>query len=176
MSTKRIALLSVLMALGIVLNGLENVILPWTILPIPGAKIGLANTVFLVLLLLVDFKTTLTLSILRIIIVSALTGTIGTPVFPLSLGGAVLSLSLMKLSRLALGEKLSLIGLSIIGAIGHNLGQLGVLMVLPGLFPGISALYLLLPGLLLMAIPAGMITGWVVKIIYPTIAREWRNL
>lgn len=173
MSTKRVALLSVLMALGIVLNGLENVLLPWSILPVPGAKIGLANIVSLLILLLVDLKTALTLSILRIIIVSALTGTIGTPVFPLSLGGAVLSLLLMKLFK-SLGDKLSLIGLSIIGAIGHNLGQLAVLMVLPGFFPGFSALYLL-PGLLLMAIPAGMITGWVVKIIYPTIAREWRN-
>lgn len=175
MSTKKIALLSVLMALGIVLNGLENVLLPWTILPVPGAKIGLANIVSLLILLLADLKTALTLSILRIIIVNALTGTIGTPVFPLSLGGAVLSLSLMKLARSALGEKLSLIGLSIIGAIGHNLGQMAVLTVLPGLFPGFSALYLLLPGLLLLVIPAGMITGWVVKIIYPTIAREWRN-
>jgi heptaprenyl diphosphate synthase len=136
----------------------------------------LANIVFLIILLLVDFKTTLTLSILRIIILNALTGTLVTPVFLLSLGGAVLSLSVMKLSRLALGEKLSLIGLSIIGAIGHNLGQLLVLMVLPGLFPGISALCLLLPGLLLMAVPAGMLTGWVVKLIYPTIAREWRNI
>ncbi|NLW47000.1 MAG: heptaprenyl diphosphate synthase [Firmicutes bacterium] len=176
MSTKKIALLSVLMALGIVLNGLENLFLPWSILPAPGARVGLANIVFLIILLLANFKTTLTLSLLRIIILNALTGTLATPVFPLSLGGAVLSLSLMKLSRLALGEKLSLIGLSIIGAIGHNLGQLLVLMVLPGLFPGISALYLLLPGLLLMAIPAGMITGWVVKLIYPTIAREWRNI
>jgi heptaprenyl diphosphate synthase len=175
MSTKRVALLSVLMALGIVLNGMENVLLPWSILSVPGAKIGLANIVSLLILLLVDLKTALNLSILRIIIVSVFTGTIGTPVFPLSLGGAVLSLSLMKLSRSALGENLSLIGMSIIGAIGHNLGQLAVLMVLPGLFPGFSALYLLLPGLLLMAIPAGMITGWVVKIIYPTIAREWRN-
>lgn len=176
MSTKRIVLLSVLTALGIVLNGLENLLLPWTILPVPGARIGLANIVFLIILLLANFKTTLTLSILRIVILGALTGTLATPVFPLSLGGAVLSLSLMKLTRLILGDKLSLIGLSIIGAIGHNLGQLTVLTVLPGLFPGISVLYILLPGLLLMAVPAGMITGWVAKLIYPAIAREWRNI
>ncbi len=175
MSTKRIVMLSVLMALGIVLNAMENVFLPWTILPIPGARIGLANIVFLMMLLLENFKLTLTLSVLRIFILGALTGTIATPVFPLSLGGAVLSLLLMKIARLALGDKLSLIGLSIIGAVGHNLGQLVVLSMLPGLFPGFTALYLLLPGLLLMAIPAGMITGWVVERIFPTIAREWRN-
>ncbi len=176
MSTKRFVMLSVLMALGIVLNVMENLFLPWTILPIPGARIGLANTVFLIILLLENFKTAITLSILRIVILGALTGTLATPVFPLSLGGAVLSLILMKLFRLVLRDKLSLIGFSIIGAIGHNLGQLLVLSMLPGLFPGISALYLLLPGLLLMAIPAGMITGWVVERIYPTIVREWRNI
>ena len=175
MSTKKIVLLSALMALGIVLNAMENLFLPWTILPIPGARIGLANIVFLIILLLENFKTALTLSIIRILILGALTGTIATPVFPLSLGGAVLSLFFMKTTRLFLGEKLSLIGLSIIGAIGHNLGQLLVLTMLPGLFPGLSALYILLPGLLLMAIPAGMFTGWVAERILPTIAGEWRN-
>ncbi len=175
MSTKRIVMLSVLMALGIVLNAMENLFLPWTILPIPGARIGLANIVFLIILLLENFKTAMTLSILRTLILGALTGTLATPVFPLSLGGAVLSMLLMKISRLALGDKLSLIGLSIIGAVGHNLGQLLVLSLLPGLFPGISVLYLL-PGLMLLAIPAGMITGWVVERIFPTVAREWRNI
>lgn len=176
MSTKRIVMLSVLMALGIVLNGMENIFLPWTILPIPGARIGLANIVFLIILLLENFKTAMTLSILRVFILGVFTGTLATPVFPLSLGGAVLSMLLMKIFRLALGDKLSLIGLSIIGAVGHNLGQLLVLSMLPGLFPGISVLYLLLPGLLLLAIPAGMITGWVVERIFPTVAREWRNI
>ena len=175
MSTKKIVLLSALMALGIVLNAMENLFLPWSILPIPGARIGLANIVFLMILLLENLKTALILSIVRILILGTLTGILATPVFPLSLGGAVLSLFLMKITRQVLGDKLSLIGLSIIGAIGHNLGQLLVLTMLPGLFPGLSALYILLPGLLLMAIPAGMITGWVVERVLPTIAREWRN-
>lgn len=175
MSTKKIVLLSALMALGIVLNAMENLFLPWSILPIPGARIGLANIVFLMILLLENLKTALILSIVRILILGTLTGILATPVFPLSLGGAVLSLLLMKITRQVLGDKLSLIGLSIIGAIGHNLGQLLVLTMLPGLFPGLSALYILLPGLLLMAIPAGMITGWVVERVLPTIAREWRN-
>lgn len=175
MSTKKIVLLSALMALGIVLNAMENLFLPWTILPIPGARIGLANIVFLIILLLENLKTAMILSIVRILILGTLTGILATPVFPLSLGGAVLSLLLMKITRQVLGDKLSLIGLSIIGAIGHNLGQLLVLTMLPGLFPGLSALYILLPGLLLMAIPAGMITGWVVERVLPTIAREWRN-
>ncbi len=175
MSTKKIVLLSALMALGIVLNAMENLFLPWTLLPIPGARIGLANIVFLIILILENFKTAMTFSIIRILILGVLTGTLVTPVFPLSLGGAVLSLFLMKISRLVLGDKLSLIGLSIIGAVGHNLGQLLVLMILPGLFPGLSALYIFLPGLLLMAIPAGMITGWVAERVLPTIAKEWRN-
>jgi len=175
MSTKKMVILSVLVALGIVLNVLENILLPWTILPVPGARIGLANIVFLIILLLDGLKTSLILSTLRIIILGILTGTLATPVFPLSMGGAVLSLILMKIARVALKDKLSLIGLSVIGASGHNLGQLLVLTMIPGLFPGISALYLLLPGLLLMAIPAGMFTGWIVERILPTIAREWRD-
>lgn len=175
MTTKKMVLLSALTALSIVLNWLENLFFPWTVLPVPGFKLGLANVVFLVVLLLSGFTTALSLSILRVLVVGLFSGTLVTVVFPLSLGGAVLSLVLIKIARVVGGEKFSLMGLSVIGAVGHNLGQVAVLTVIPGLFPQWTVAYLLLPTLILLAIPAGLVTGWVARQILPVILREWED-
>lgn len=175
LKTKKIVLLSVLTALSIVLNWMENLIFPWTVLPIPGAKIGLANAVFLIIFLLSGIGTALSLSIIRVIILALFTGTIATVMFPLSLGGAVLSLLLIWLARRFWGAKLSLIGLSILGAVGHNLGQIGVLLAMPGLFPGISVFYFIMPVLMLLAIPAGLITGWIAAQAFPAVKAEWED-
>jgi heptaprenyl diphosphate synthase len=176
MNTKKIAALSAFTALSIVLNWMENTFFPWSVLPIPGVKIGLANVVFLIIFLLAGFSVAMTLSFLRVLVIGIFSGTIATVVLPLSLGGAVLSLVMIKISRMVAGERLSIIGLSILGAVGHNLGQFGVLALLPGLFPGLSITYLLLPTLILLAIPAGMITGWIAGQLLPTLEREWEGL
>lgn len=173
MTTKKILLLSMLTAFSIVLNWMENVFFPWTILPIPGVKIGLANALFLTVLLLAGFRLALALSVIRVVILAILTGTVVTVMFPLSLGGAVGSILFMALARFFFKEKLSLIGLSILGAIGHNFGQFLILTLIPGLFPGFTALYLIVPGLLGLSVPAGVITGWIARQIYPSLAKEW---
>lgn len=175
MTTKKILLLSVLIAFSIVLNWMENIFFPWTILPIPGVKIGLANALFLTVLILAGFKLALILSVTRVIILAFLTGTLATVMFPLSLGGAVGSILIMALARFFFKEKLSLVGLSILGAVGHNFGQFTVLTLIPGLFPGMSALYLIVPGLLGLSVPAGIITGWIAVQIHPSLAREWEQ-
>ncbi|HOP75590.1 MAG TPA: Gx transporter family protein [Bacillota bacterium] len=175
MKTKQLVLMSILIALSIVLNWMENVFFPWTVLPVPGAKLGLANAVFLILLLVDGWVTALTVSVLRVIILALITGTLVTVMLPLSLGGAVVSVLLMQLVWLVTRKQVSLIGLSMVGAVGHNLGQFAVLSF-TNLFPGLSGLFYILPGLLLLSIPAGMITGWIAKQIYPVIKREWEGL
>jgi heptaprenyl diphosphate synthase len=175
MTTKRMVLLSALAALSVVLNWIENMIFPWAVLPIPGVKLGLANLVFLIILVVDTMGTALAVSLIRVVMVSLFTGTIASPVFPLSLGGAALSICLMQTVRVVFGRRLSIIGVSICGAVGHNLGQLLVLMLLPGLFPGLASVYLLLPGLLLMSVATGIATGWVARQVLPAVEREWRT-
>ncbi len=175
MTTKRMVLLSALVALSVILNWIENTIFPWTMLPIPGVKLGLANLIFLIILMIDTMGTAMAVSLIRVVVVSLFTGTIASPVLPLSLGGAVLSICLMQAVRSLFGPRLSIIGVSICGAVGHNLGQLLVLMWLPGLFPGLAAVYLLLPGLLLMSVVTGIATGWVARQVLPVVEREWRT-
>lgn len=177
MSIKKMTLLCTLVALGIVLNQIENVIFPWTILPIPGAKLGLANVVFLVMLPLAGFKYSLSASLLRVLMVAVISGTLATIIFPLSFGGAFLSICLMQIFYYLFRERIGFVGLSIVGAVGHNLGQLFVLVLIPTIFPGWSAFWcFFLPMLLLLALPAGLITGWIAQKIYPTLKREWEKI
>ena len=123
------------------------------LLPLPGAKLGLANLATLVALELDGPGTAALVSFLRVLIAAIFGGTVGAVAFWLSLGGAALSLVGMCAARFLPG--IGTVGVSIIGAVCHNLGQLAVLgLVLPN-----AGTILFLPWLILLAIPAGLATG-----------------
>lgn len=117
--TKKTTLLSILTALAIVLSYVEMLLPP--IMPtIPGIKIGLANIIAILLLYDFSFKDALMVSIIRVLIVSVLFGSILTLAY--SLTGAVLSLIIMLLFKKI--NRFSTVGVSIAGGITHNLGQI----------------------------------------------------
>ena len=86
----------------------------------PGAKLGLSNIITLISLIILGIKDTFIILTVRIILSSIFTGPISYLLF--SIGGAYLSLIFMYLASKV--KDLSIIGVSIIGAIGHNIGQL----------------------------------------------------
>jgi heptaprenyl diphosphate synthase len=174
MTTRKHLLMSIMIALGVVLNWMENLFFPWTALP-AGVKIGLANAIFLIFLLIAGFRLALTLSLVRVILLAFFSGTIATVMFPLSLGGAIISIGAMAFAHWLAQDKLSMVGLSVIGAIGHNCGQIIALISIPAIFPGLTSIYMILPGLLMLSIPAGMVTGWIASQLYPVIAKEWEE-
>ena len=121
---KRICILSMLLAMAIVLNMVE------TLIPIfiPGVKLGLANII--ILIMLYEFKPTeaLIVNLLRIIIVGLIRSTLLSPTFLMSLTGGILSYLLMLLfSR---GKIFSPIGVSVLGAVGHTVGQIVIAIIL----------------------------------------------
>lgn len=134
---------------------LENTLLPLfrLALPLPGAKLGLANLATLAALEMDGFGAGLTVSLLRVILAAIFGGLLGAFAFWLSLGGALLSLLGMAAARRLPG--ISLIGVSVAGAVCHNLGQLAVLRLL---MPNAATL-VFLPWLILLALPAGLATG-----------------
>lgn len=86
----------------------------------PGAKIGLSNIITLISLLTLGLKETFIIVTVRVILSSIFAGPLSYLLF--SIGGSYLSLILMYLcSRL---KDISTIGISIVGAVGHNIGQL----------------------------------------------------
>ena len=90
---------------------------------IPGAKLGLANTVSLLTLAVYGLKEGIIVSILRVILGSLIAGTFLGLTFMLSMSGAVAS-TLVMAFLLRYVKGLSIVGVSVVGAVTHNISQL----------------------------------------------------
>ncbi len=123
--TKRIAILGVLTAVALVLSYLEA-ILPPIYAAVPGVKVGLPNVVVILILYRFGAKEAAMVSFLRVFIVALLFGNAMTLAY--SIAGALLSLFLMMLFKKL--DLFSAVGVSIIGGIAHNVGQIIVAMLL----------------------------------------------
>ncbi|MBR0535594.1 MAG: Gx transporter family protein [Clostridia bacterium] len=123
--TKKIAILGVLTSVALVLSYLEAIIPP-IYSAVPGIKVGLPNIVIILVLYRFGFKQAISVSLMRVFIVALLFGNAMTLAY--SLSGAILSLLAMVLFRRI--DKFSQVGVSIIGGVMHNLGQVLVAIVL----------------------------------------------
>ena len=154
--TKKLVLSSILIALGIGLQIAESMFpIP---VNIPGGKLGLANIVTVVILYAFDAKTALLCAILRSFLGSILYGGVTSAIY--SVSGAVFAWVMMILAKRVSNGKLTQIGVSVIGAVSHNMAQvfvaslvlsnvwiftylpiLGVASCITGVFTGYSARY-----------------------------------
>jgi heptaprenyl diphosphate synthase len=148
-STKKLCALSAAVALAMILSFVESQIPP--IVPIPAVKIGLANVVTVFLLYTFGWKEAGAVSLVRIGLSSIL---FGSPVSMLySLSGAVLSFLLMLLfQRLKL---FSAIGVSIVGGVFHNVGQI----ICAAFILGTATIVVYLPVLLISGVIGGIAVG-----------------
>ncbi|MEE0927584.1 MAG: Gx transporter family protein [Acutalibacteraceae bacterium] len=122
MKAKRITLLSLFCALAMIMSYLESLI-P---LPLPfGIKVGLPNIIIVFILYRVGAVSAFAVSIVRVILVSLLFGNALSLLY--SLAGAVLSLTLMIILKSI--KSFSTVGVSVIGGIAHNAGQIIVACV-----------------------------------------------
>ena len=119
-STKKIVRLSLFLALGVVLNIIES-LLP-VLIPVPGVKLGIANTVGLIVLYYYGPKEYTLIGLLRVILVALLRTGIGSISFILSLSGWFLSTLFVLLINLT--KKVSIYGLSMSSAVMHGVGQI----------------------------------------------------
>ena len=90
--TKRLVLLAMLTAVAMILSYVES-LLPSV--GIPGVKMGLANIAVIFALFRFGWKEAAALSLVRVVLVSLLFGSVGAMLY--SLAGAVLSLAVMAL-------------------------------------------------------------------------------
>ena len=157
MEIKKYTRLSMLLALSVVLNIVENMIPIFNGTMVPGVKLGLANIVVLFVLYKYSFKEAFSLSIIRVFLVGILRTGLFSVAFWFSLGGASLSILAMYLAKKI--TKLSLVGISIIGSIFHSFGQI----IVTSFFLGSTSAFAYLPIILLFAVPTGIITGIICK-------------
>lgn len=121
---KKIAMCGVLIALAMILSYLESLV-PISF-AVPGIKLGLANLVTIIALIRLGLGTTIIISLGRIVLSGILFG--NPVVIVYSLAGAFLSILVMCIARAL--RIFSVTGISVCGAVSHNLGQLLVAALL----------------------------------------------
>jgi heptaprenyl diphosphate synthase len=155
-SARRLATLGLLLAAGLTLYAVESV-LPS---PFPFLRIGLANVVTVVAILMLGTADALAVTVLRVLIASVLVGTFLGPAFSLAMAGGVAATVVMGLAARWALPPLSVVGVSLLGALSHNIAQLGVI---GGLYTGVGPVMTLLPAALLVSAAAGLGTGLVAR-------------
>ncbi|MBQ2752883.1 MAG: Gx transporter family protein [Firmicutes bacterium] len=155
--SKRIAYYGLFAALAIIVGYIEAMFpLP---VGIPGVKLGLANVVVLTALYVLDVKSAFYISLVRIFISALLFKGFGSLIF--SASGALLSFIIMSL--IYRFKSVSPIGVSILGGIAHNIGQL----IAAGIVISNLKIVYYVPVLLLSGVITGFLTGLVVKYVVP---------
>lgn len=144
-----VATYGMLISLAFIFSYLEAMIpIP---MPVPGVKLGLANLVTIVGLYTVGIRGTVAVSLVRIVLVGFTFGNASSMIY--SLAGGAVSLILMILFRQT--NWFSQVGVSIIGGIGHNIGQISI----AALVVQTAGVFYYLPFLMIAGIVAGGVIG-----------------
>lgn len=144
-----VATYGMLISLAFIFSYVEAIIpIP---IPVPGVKLGLANLVTVVGLYTVGIGGTVAVSLIRIVLVGFTFGNASSMIY--SLAGGTLSLILMILVKKT--GWFSQIGVSIVGGIGHNIGQLSI----AALVVQTAGVFYYLPFLMVAGVVAGAVIG-----------------
>lgn len=150
MSSRRLARYALLTALAMALSWLESLVPLAGVVP-PGVKLGLTNLVVIFALYRMGLRDAAAISLVRVVLVAFTFG--NSYSFAYSLAGAALSLAVMALLKRS--GKFSLLGISVAGAVSHNIAQVLVAMAVMET----SRLAWYLPVLLVSGIAAGVCVG-----------------
>lgn len=149
MKTKKLTVMAMTTAVAMILSFVESQIPAFV--AVPGVKIGLANIAVVFALYRLGWKEAVAVSLVRVILVSMLFGSIASLFY--SLAGAALSLTGMGLLKKT--GRFTEIMVSVTGGILHNVGQIGMAC----LILETAALRYYLPFLLVSGIIAGIVVG-----------------
>ena len=147
----KVALYGMLIALAFIFSYIESMF-PMPV-PVPGVKLGLANLVNVVGLYTVGVAGTAAVSLVRIVLVGFTFSNMFSMIY--SMDGGIFSLLVMILARKT--GAFSKVGVSILGGIFHNIGQLTV----AAFVTKTAGVFTYFPMLLV----AGVVTGAVIGLL-----------
>lgn len=162
MSTKKITSLAMLLSLGLILSYLESM-LPLNF-SVPGIKIGLANMVTMFVLYNYGVKDSAIILLLRVVLSGLIFSGLNTILFGI-VGGAFC------IAAMSLTKKLnyfSVIGVSVLGAVFHNIGQLVAAFIV---MQNSNIIYYL-PFLSI----AGVVSGFLIGYISAFLIKRFQNI
>ncbi len=162
MKTITLARISLLFALCVILNFLEST---YVLFPLyPGVKLGLSNVVIMFALFLMNFKTALSLAFAKALL-SFITRGFSAAV--LSLSGGILSVLSMFILYKLFKDRISLLALSVTGAVLHNVAQLLAVSVMWQS----SAVFSLSPILTVSGVVFGILNALLLHVTLPYLKR-----
>jgi len=153
-NTRKITRTSLLVTVAVLLGYVESTFPP--VVPVAGIKLGLANTIIIIELYTAQIRQTWLVALLKVFLCTVLFGSVTSFIY--SLCGAVISLIVMIFAKRT--GFFSLIGVSSLGGIFHNLAQL----VCAYFFIGKGALFHI-PVLCLSGALCGVLTGVAAQIL-----------
>lgn len=151
-SASKTARLALLLALATVIHTAEA-FLPVTVV---WFRFGFANIIGIATLYLFGFADAIFVTIARVFLGSLVTGLFGSPAFLLSAAGGGCSILIMGLAFRFGGGILSEVGVSVLGALVHNVAQLVTAYALIVRNEGI---FVLLPLLMVTSVVTGCLNG-----------------
>ncbi len=157
---REMIVLSLFIAIALVLSYFERFI-PINF-AVPGVKLGLANVVTLLCLGIYKPKQVYLLIFVRVLLASLFIGSMMS--FWYSLTGGILSGTAMMLAYSLLKDRVSMVGVSVIGAIFHNIGQIIIVSIITESFL-VAITYF--PVLLVSGIITGIFIGIVGQVTKP---------
>ena len=157
-NTHTLALCAVLTALALALSYLESMFPVALLIPLPGIKLGLANIVTVFALYYLGALPAMAILIARCLLGAMFAGNASALIFSL-MGGVLAMLIMILLHRL---RGLSVYGVSIAGAAGHNIGQVCAAVITLGSTAAVAYL----PFLLLVSLFTGALTGFVAVLLF----------
>ena len=159
---EKLTKMAMLVALAMIFSYVESLI-PINF-GIPGMKLGVANLVTVVGLYFLELPEVFLVVVMRILLTGFLFGNGMSIIY--SLAGGILSLLMMVVIKRING--FSVIGVSIIGGVSHNIGQIIVASIV---VENLKLVYYL-PTLLIAGAVTGFIMGILSKKILPTVQKE----
>ncbi len=155
-SAKRVATLAVLTAMGLIMFMVESLFPP---LFLPGAKMGLSNIFSMLTLFLLGPTEAFVLVVVRTVLGSMFTGNMSTLLYSLTAG--IVSVAVSSVLVQFVYPKISIVAISVVSAIMHNVTQ-NVVFCLVSNTP---EMFSYMPWLALLGILAGVIVGFAVWFI-----------
>jgi heptaprenyl diphosphate synthase len=154
--SQKLVFIGMLVSMALVLSYVErNIPFNFTF---PGVKLGLANIITLTSLYFLAFTEALFLVFIRVVMSAIFTGSIMSLWY--SLSGGLLSLFVMYILIKIFKNKVSTTGVSVAGALFHNIGQLIVVFIVT---ENITVVFSFFPILAVSAVITGLLIGFVVK-------------
>ena len=159
-SARRVATLSVLTAMGLITFMIESLFPP---LLLPGAKMGISNVFSLLTLFVMGPTEALILVLVRTTLGSMFTGNMSTLMYSMTAG--VVSVAVSALLVEFVYPKVSIVAISVVSAVMHNLTQNLVFC----LISDTPEMFAYMPWLALLGVLAGVIVGFAVWFVLRTV-------